>query len=162
MSDAEKEIRFPDGRIEHPDARYEAKDVRFGCIVAILIAAVCFIVVHFTVVWFFFGAEQRIQAGSKQSPYPLAPAPSAELPPEPRLEQIDHMQNKLSGTVDQRQAAYEPPAEKGFVHIPIEDAMKKIVDQLPVREQPPDHGKDRGLLDDGLSNSGRMFRGGEP
>jgi hypothetical protein len=84
------------------------------------------------------------------------------LPPEPRLEQIDHMQNKLSGTVDQRQAAYEPPAEKGFVHIPIEDAMKKIVDQLPVREQPPDHGKDRGLLDDGLSNSGRMFRGGEP
>ncbi len=73
MSSGEKEIHHPDGRIERADVRYEEKDVRFGCILALLIAAGCILVTLLSLIWYLFRAEQRIQAESKQSPYPLAP-----------------------------------------------------------------------------------------
>ena len=171
MSSGEKEIHDPDGRIEHPGVHYEEKDVRFGCILALLIVAGCVLVVLFSTVWQLFRAEQRSQAENKESLYPLAPASSPPLPPEPRLEQIDRMPPRPAESEAERLAEMErllhtsgPTAEKGFVHIPIEEAMKKIVDRLPVRKEPPgsdtDRGTDRGLLDSGASNSGRMFRGG--
>lgn len=169
MSHAEKEIHYPDGRIEHPDARYEAKDVRFGAILALVSAVGVVLLVLFSVIWFFFRAEQRIQAENKQSPYPLAPGPRNPLPPQPRLEQIDRMHDKQAGNAIDPLAEMEkqlhssgPTAEKGFVHIPIEEAMHKIADQLPVRKRPPPGDHDRGLLDDGASNSGHMFSGASP
>ena len=131
-----------------------------------MIAAGCILVTLLSLIWYLFRAEQRIQAESKQSPYPLAPVSSIPLPPEPRLEQIDRMEPRPAESERERLAEMErllhssgPTAEKGFVHIPIEEAMKKIVDQLPVRKQSPGGGKDHGLLDSGQSNSGRMFRG---
>ncbi len=149
--------------------RYEEKDVRFGCIMALLIAAGGILVTQFSAVWFFFRGEQRSQAVSKESPYPLSPSSSGQLPPEPRLEQVDRMEHDQIANVRLQQAeqlkflnSSGPTDEKGFVHIPIEEAMKRIADQLPVRRQPPETGKDRGLTDSGQSNSGRMFRGGTP
>jgi hypothetical protein len=40
--------------------------------------------------------------------------------------------------------------------------MHKIADQLPVRKPPLPGSHDCGLLDDGASNSGRMFPGAAP
>jgi hypothetical protein len=57
--------------------------------------------------------------------------------------------------------SYGPTAEKGFVHIPIQQAIKATVGKLPVKRQTQgEAAKDRGLIDAGESNSGRMFRGG--
>jgi hypothetical protein len=169
MSDGKEETRDSQDQVEHPNARYEGKDVRFGCILSLLIAAGCYLAFHFTLIRGFFRYEDRIHTENGKSQYRLMPTPSAELPPEPRLEQLNRMENKSRETADDRQGEMErllhshgPTADRGFVHIPIEEAMKKIVEQLPIREQPPDHGKDRGLLDDGQPNSGRVFRGALP
>jgi len=58
---------------------------------------------------------------------------------------------------------YGTSDEKGFVRIPLKEAMQIVVGQLPARK-PADQPKypDRGLIDAGESNSGRMFRGGSP
>jgi hypothetical protein len=169
MSDAEKQFYDTDGQNEHPEVRYEAKDIRFGAILALVIAAGVVLLVQFAVIWYFFRTEQRIQAENKQSPYPLAPGSQSPLPPQPRLEQIDRMHDKQTGDAIDPLAEMEkqlhssgPTAEKGFVHIPIEEAMHKIADQLPVRKRPPPGDHDRGLLDDGASNSGHMFSGASP
>ena len=56
---------------------------------------------------------------------------------------------------------YGTSDEKGFVRIPLQQAMQIVVGQLPARKaanQPKF--PDKGLIDAGESNSGRMFRGG--
>ena len=54
---------------------------------------------------------------------------------------------------------YGATAEKGYVHIPIDLAMKLVRKDLPVRGQVKgDHYRENGLYDSGASNSGRMFR----
>ena len=55
--------------------------------------------------------------------------------------------------------SYGPSEEKGFVHVPIQEAIKATAGKLPVRKQPPGGANDNGLMDAGQSNSGRMFKG---
>ena len=55
---------------------------------------------------------------------------------------------------------YGASEEKGFVHIPIQEAIKATAGKLPIRKQQPSEAvKDNGLIDAGQSNSGRMFKG---
>ena len=50
---------------------------------------------------------------------------------------------------------------KGYVHIPIDDAMELVVARLSVRKPSDDDDyRSRGLVNGGESNSGRKFRGG--
>jgi hypothetical protein len=59
--------------------------------------------------------------------------------------------------------SYGPTTEKGFIHIPIQQAMKAIAGKLPIRKQPQaSTAASSGLLDGGESNSGRMFQGPSP
>ena len=166
----DREIKYPDGRIEHPHVHFEPTDVRFGCILA-LIAAGCFVfAAQYFLIWKFYGWQRSVQQAAKQSPYSPAPPTAAQLPPEPRLEQIDRMTAEQSADIHKKLATKErtlqsfgPTAEKGFVHIPIAEAMKNIAGQLPVMKQPIDqHADNAGLIDSGESNSGRLFRGGQP
>ena len=70
------ETPSPDGRLEHPEIRTEAKDVNFRWVLSLVLGAVVFAgVVHF-VLWEFFAGYRHHQAAIKQSPFPLAPAPS--------------------------------------------------------------------------------------
>jgi hypothetical protein len=148
--------------------RYERKDIRLGCLLAVIVVAVCVLATLGYGVWRFFWWQAGVQEAMKRSQNPLAPGLSAKLPPEPRLEQLDRMAGVASSDVYHRLAvqekqlnSYGQTDEKGFVHIPIQQAIKTVAGTLPVRKQLPRQAAgDHGLIDSGESNSGRMFRGG--
>lgn len=163
------EVHHPDGTIEHPSVRYEATDVRYRAILIVFAAVLGIFALEFYAVWQFFQNYNGYESAIKQSPYPLAPAPSGQLPAEPRLEQVDRMAKVETPNVYLREQSKEkilnstgPTAERGFAHIPIERAMKLVVKQLPARKETKwGSVKDNGLVDSGESNSGRMFREGK-
>jgi hypothetical protein len=165
-----EEIHHPDGRIEHPSVRYEHSDANFRAIVIIILSTMALAALIQTAVLAFFLDFRSYQEGIKKSPYPLAPSPSTALPAEPRLEQIDRLAGVESANVYERMARkeedlnrYGETPEQGFVHIPIERAMKLLENKLPARPELPAEQAKRsgGLVDAGESNSGRMFRKGE-
>ena len=80
--DETKEIRHPDGRIEHTAARYEPKDIRIGWLLVVVVGVCCYAAVHYYGVWRFLWFQEHAQAEAKKSPYPQASAPSKALPPE--------------------------------------------------------------------------------
>jgi hypothetical protein len=171
-----EEIRHPEGPIEHPYVSREETDASFRAILFLLIgSAGVALVIYLLITVFFFGWRDH-ETAVKKSSFPLAPAPSTNpraltpLPAgEPRLEQVDRMAGIETPNVYDRQAAKEAVLhsfgsnkdEKDFVHIPIEEAMKRVENKLPVRATPPaDHAwRADGLIDSGESNSGREFRG---
>jgi len=169
MSEQE-EIRHPDGRIEHPAVRYERRDVVFRWLMVLLVVVAGIAAGSSYVIRRFFWWEEAFQAEVGKSPYPLAPGPSTKLPAEPRLEQVDRLERIGSADFFPRQAAkekllqsYGATQDKGFVHIPIEQAMKSLADQLPVAGGPRQSPlKQDGLLDAGEPNSGRVYRGETP
>ncbi len=146
--------------------RYEPKDIRLGCLLAVMAAGILVMVSVGGGIWWFFWWQAGVERVENQSPYPLEPALSQPLPPEPRLEQINRMAGVESSDVTQRLAAqekvlnsYGPTDEKGFVHIPIQQAIKAVAGHLPVaKRSPAQSGHASGLVDSGESNSGRMFR----
>ena len=85
----------------------------------------------------------------KRSQFPLAVQDGDHLPPKPRLEQIDRMEEIRSGAYEARPRYAEErrrlesygwvDEEKKIVHIPIERAMKVLAepDRLPARERKP-------------------------
>ncbi len=162
-----EEIRYSDGRIEHPGVRHEPTDIRFGWILMLIIAACCVVAVQLFLIWKFYGWQRSAQEEIKKTPYRLAPMTSTQLPPEPRLEQLERMAKEESANVFKQLAArekmldsYGATSEKGFVHIPIRLAIKAIAGELPVEKKPAKQGThEAGLIDAGESNSGRMFRG---
>ena len=78
-----------------------------GCLLALMVVAVCVMGIVGYGVWRFFWWQAGVQQAAKRSPYPLAPGPSAQLPPEPRLEQLNRMTARESVEVDRRLAAKE-------------------------------------------------------
>ena len=162
----DEEIRYSDGRIEHPSVRYEKRDVKFHWIMAFLLGALCYAVIHFYVVWEFFGSQKAALAELRRSTYPLARSSSPPLPPAPRLEQIDRLERNSTVDAYGRRAAkeeilnsYGATGEKGFARIPIQEAMRLLAGQLPIRKEPSrEWPADHGLRDAGEPNSGRMLR----
>ncbi len=167
------EIRHADGRIEHPQVRTEHTDVTLRAVVISLLVAMGFAaIVHWIVLEFFY-SYRGYQQDIKQSAFPVAPPPAvSEDPrriPQPRLEPVDRMAGIEKANVFERQLAkekklhaYGPTEETGYVHIPIEQAMERLADHLPVRKEgatKTDRRREDGLVDAGESNSGRMFRG---
>ncbi len=168
------EIHHPVGRIEHLNVHREETDASFGAILMLLIGAGgVALVIYLLITAFFYGWRDH-EAAVKKSSFPLAPAPStnpnvlAPLPAgEPRLEQEDRLAGVETPNIDERFTTKEkalntfgPAEEKGFVHIPIEQAMKRLENKLPVRARPSADQAWRadGLIDSGESNSGREFR----
>ncbi len=155
------------GETEDTAVRYERRDIRFGCLLAFMLVVLCIMASLGYGVWRFFWWQNSARQEAGRSPYPLAPAASKQLPPEPRLEQIDRLAGVENSDVAKRLAgqekvlnSYGPTEEKGFVHIPIQQAIKATAGTLPVRKPSAEAtAKDKGLVDSGESNSGRMFRG---
>ncbi len=178
------ETRHTNGPLEHPEVRYEEKDIRWGCILALIVTTCVIGAVMYFAVWRFYWSQEAAEEKAKRSPYPMAPVPSTALPPEPRLEELDRgpglgqrdrRQRMTPMTTDEATAAdkqladeetqlnhYGPTAEKGFVHIPIEEAIKEVAGHLPVDAKAAPGRDANGLLDAGQSNSGRMFQGPLP
>jgi hypothetical protein len=167
------EIRYPDGRIEHPHVRSEHRDVTLRPVVISLLAAMCFAALAHWIILKFFYSYRDYQQEIKQSAFPVAPSPAVtEDPrriPEPRLEPVDRLAGVEKANVFERELAkekvlhsYGRTEETGYVHVPIERAMERLANQLPVREggaTKTNRYREDGLIDAGESNSGRMFRG---
>ncbi len=175
MPDSPEEIRRPDdGGLEHPNVHREETDASFRAILYLLIGAAAIALVIYLGITAFFSGWRDHETAVKKSPFPLATRPSADprdLPPlpagEPRLEQIDRIAGIEKPNINERYTAKEEvlhsfgsTQEKGFVHIPIERAMKMLENKLPARAEPPADKAWRadGLIDSGESNSGREFR----
>jgi hypothetical protein len=159
-------------RPEHPSVRHERTDANFRWILGLVIAAAVLGLVVFGVVWLLFREEHNRLAEARKSSFPLAPRPSTALPPEPRLEQLDRLSEIERSNVYVRQkakeeilASYGATDEKGFVRIPIEQAMKVLATtkKLPVREEKAGpRRRDNGLVGGGEPNSGRLFNRRKP
>jgi hypothetical protein len=156
-----------------PDNRYAERDVSFRAVVIVTIAScVIGVVIFFGVRGFYWAAIKSDVRGDAA----LAPAdrpsdkPTEQLPPEPRLELLDRLQKTPAANVarweqgeEKSLEKYGPSDEKGFVRIPLERAMDLTAGQLkarPASEVPKF--RDKGLVDAGESNSGRVFRGAKP
>jgi len=159
--------------IENPAVRYEPRDIGVRGVLVLMVVACGVLVVIAYVVWRFYWFQAGGREAIRPSPYAMTPGVPAPLPPEPRLEQVDRMAGietssaaKLLSAKEKVLNSYGPAAEKGFVHIPIQQAMKTVAAEARAgklgerRPSPP--AKDQGLLDSGESNSGRVFRGDLP
>jgi hypothetical protein len=158
----------PPGGLQHTAVRFEPSDAKFRWIFGIILGAIVVAVVIHVAVWGFFESRRDREATVKRSDFPLAPASSEALPPQPRLEQLNRIERIEKGNVYLREEQKEwtldsyGPAGEGYVHIPIDRAMDLLADKLPVRTARPPADQARrqnGLVDAGASNSGRMFAG---
>jgi hypothetical protein len=159
-----------DAPSEHASVRYEHADIRLGCLLAVIAFGVLTVAITIFAIGKLYWFEAGAQEAEKRSAYPLVTSPTAALPPQPRLEELNRMADvdddeRLKGQLEALRSG-GPAEEKGFVHVPIEKAIQAVAGNLPVRKHaagfPAD---DSGLVDSGESNSGRMFRtqqGGEP
>jgi hypothetical protein len=151
----------------HPSVRHERSDASFGWVLGLIVGSLGLAALTFWLLLVLVHRYQDYQAASKRSSYPLARAPQEGLPPEPRLEQLDRLQGIEGVNVRERQiskeeilGSYGSTSQEGFIHIPIDRAIRLLENHLPVRKETPpgDRRRENGLVNGGESNSGRMFR----
>ena len=119
-----------------PGAGYEHTDASVGTIVRfgiwLLVAAV---LVHFGLA-FMYGMLIEQSKDLQEPRYPLATASENRLPPQPRLQQFprnDMYEFRVNEDAQMKGYGWVNK-DAGIVHIPIDEAMRKIVEQgLPVR-----------------------------
>jgi hypothetical protein len=146
--------------------RFEERDVRFRWVLIVAVVSSVIGGAIFVLVRGFYqvALESRPEG---QTPFASRETPTSQLPPEPRLELLDRREKTPASNVakwergeEKSLETYGPSDEKGFVRIPLQRAMQIVAGHLPARKDVdrPKY-KDRGLVDGGESNSGRMFRG---
>src|SRR5580704_5534268 len=136
-----------------PENRYEETDASFQGVIIVAVAGCCIGAVVFVIVRGFYWAALESQPPARATTFTAPENPTEQLPPEPRLELLDRQQKTPASNVSRWERGeekaletYGTSDEKGFVRIPLQEAMHIVVGQLPARK----------------SNSGRMFRGGAP
>jgi hypothetical protein len=148
----------------HGPVHFESTDIGCagGCAALASYAAV--VAIGCLCAWWLFSAtffrHRKATYGEEQV---AAPAP---FPPQPRLEPLIVDDTRMSADYWAREHerglvldTYGSTKEEGYVHIPIEQAMRLAVKQLPVRqESQAATAKSRGLFTGGESNSGRVYR----
>jgi hypothetical protein len=157
------------GPLVHRSVKREHTDAYAGRVIAVLCICLAIGGVDIFVVRLFVSGNERHQAQVKVSEYPLAPPPSLALPREPRLDPLNRLAGTEQATAFQMIAAdlaklnEAGPAEKGFVRIPIQEAMKQVVSHLPVsKSSHATADKDNGLRYGGGPSSGRVFEENAP
>jgi hypothetical protein len=153
-----------------PENRYEETDASFRAVTIVAIVGCVIGAVVFVAVRGFYWAALESQPPAPATTFTAPEKPTEQLPPEPRLELLDRQQKTPASNVSRWERGeeksletYGSSDEKGFVRIPLKEAMHIVVGQLPARKA-ADQPKfpDKGLIDAGESNSGRIFRGGSP
>jgi hypothetical protein len=158
---------MPSPEPSRPDVRFEPRDVRFRWVLILSVvgcgvgAGIFFLVrgIYWATLETRFDGQPAAQTSSE--------VPTSQLPPEPRLELLDRLEKTPASNVakwergeEKALETYGPTDDKGFVRIPLKRAMEVLAGHLPVRKEADrPKFKDRGLVDAGESNSGRMFRG---
>lgn len=153
-----------------PENRFEERDVRFRWVLLITVVGGLVGAGIFFLVRGFYWMALESGAETRATTFVPPEKPTSELPPEPRLELLDRLAKTPAANVSKWERGeeksletYGTTDEKGFVRIPLERAMQLLADHLPARKATDrPNFKDRGLVDAGESNSGRMFRGAAP
>src|SRR5215470_6062652 len=84
---------------ENPPVLYEHSDASFRWVLGLLIAAAILgVIIHVVILQFYHRYEDH-QAKIKSSRFPLSNPPGQRLPEEPRLEQINRMEDIQKGNV---------------------------------------------------------------
>jgi hypothetical protein len=150
-----------------PENRFETRDVRFRWVLLVTVVGCCVGAAIFVLVRGFYWAALELRSDGESTASRPHEKPASELPPEPRLELLDRLEKTPASNVarwengeEKSLERYGPSDEKGYVRIPLERAMQLLAGHLPARKDGDrPKFKDRGLVDAGESNSGRMFRG---
>lgn len=163
-----------DGRIDHPPMRHEHRDVNvLGLLISAGLLTVT-VTIAFVVAWWLFDYLSARDWERKPSTFPLAAQERGRLPPEPRLEEIDRLEGqKVDVRPGQLQAAQQRRLETygwvdeqaGIVRIPIDQAMKVLMEQgrLPARpEEVRDRNGELVSTRPSAANSGRPVRREQP
>jgi len=152
----------------NPADHYEPTDI--GCAgggIALFVVA-AFMVTAALASWWLFSAKffraRKASYGAEQA------VSQPTYPSQPRLEPIIVDDTRLSAdywALEHERGlildTYGSTKEEGYMHIPIEQAMRLAVKKLPVRSANPSAAaKSRGLFTGGESNSGRVYRVSEP
>lgn len=124
--------------VEPSAARHEARDVNARGVWLSGGVLVAVVVLSLVAVWGLFDYLAARERHHKQSVWPLAR--EGHLPPQPRLEGIEIMQG--AGSVSDRSAQQQLETygwvdrQAGIVRLPIDRAMRIIVERMKAREQP--------------------------
>ena len=129
---------------ESPDADnvevvHEESDVNVAAILRYGLGLFAVAVVVHIFLWWLLGAYERQNERAQTQVFPMAADQQDRLPPAPRFQ--DNPQQELQQLREKQKALLEGYGwvnkEAGVVRIPIEDAMKLVVDRgLPTREGP--------------------------
>ena len=124
---------------DNVDVVHEESDVNVGAIIrygfGLIVAAA---VIHLFL-WWLLGTYQRRDERARTQVYPLAAGQQDRLPPSPRFQ--ENPQQELRDLRAKQKALLEGYGwvnkEAGVARIPIEDAMKMVIERgLPTREAP--------------------------
>jgi hypothetical protein len=164
MADEARTNPLDEHALEHPEVGFEPTDIRLRGVLAVLVVFACLLPFHQYLMLKLLDHDRRRSTVSEEAGFPPV-SQAAALPRGPRLEQLDRLAGIEASDVYRREEAkesilhsYGPTREKGFVHVPIDWAIEQAANQLPFRAKQPRAARDRGLIDAGESNSGRMFR----
>lgn len=134
-----------------------------GVIGVLLAIAITFGLTGLVAWWFVESYMTPAEADVAHSSYTT---PSGPLPKEPRLEPLDRYKSDMEGDVFARERtmentlhSYGTTSDHGFVHIPIDKAIKIVITKLPSQPRSsPNVFKSYGLVEGGESNSGRAYQ----
>jgi hypothetical protein len=151
---------------QHAEVKHESRDVRFRVILVGAVATCVAGALLQLAVFRFYGWQLEKRNAEAVTTFPLAPEPSSNLPPEPRLEPLERVERgseldagELYAPMEHQLHAYGETDDERFVHVPIEQAMKALAGKLAVRDQTDQKlHRDYGLVDSGEPNSGRLLR----
>jgi hypothetical protein len=127
---------LPDN-LDNVEVVHEESDVNVGAIVRYGVGLVVVAAVVHLFLWWLLGVYERQNDRAQTQVYPMAAGQRDRLPPSPRFQ--ENPQEELQELRAKQKALLEGYGwvnkEAGVARIPIEDAMKIVVERgLPVRE----------------------------
>ena len=152
--------RHADGSIEHTGVQHEESDVRFRAIAAATLVIGAALASVVGAIRLFVHAEAKSDV--RQAARGISDR-SLILPAQPRLDALEprdaeHSFEAQNAAAQKRLYEFGPAEDAGYVHIPIEQATQKLVDDLQTQDAPQRRAKSAGLVTGGEANSGRLFR----
>ena len=122
---------------DNPEVVHEMSDVNVGAILRFGAALLITAAIAHVFLWWLLGVYERQYARSQTQVYPMAAGQQDRLPPEPRLQ--NDPQQDLSDLRTKQENLLKGYGwvnkEAGIARIPIEDAMRIVVERgLPARE----------------------------
>lgn len=147
--------------IQNPDVSHEASDVDVGTIVKFVIGLFVLTVITFVLMKLLYNVMESRATKADPPPRPMALTEQERLPPEPRLQaapgfgvNMGEGKQPINLQLREPQAEYnelakiwkdvlegKPDPRTGKVSMPIEEAMKKVVEDGSLRSRPQTDGR---------------------